>query len=392
MDSDVTADSLSSPEHGGASTREGGSGFGSMLSFSTRGPGDHASSQRSSSAALDSFDLSPATDASTGGGGFLDGGSRHQRSSLSLHDAGGLTPLSESRRSSGLLSPEDEEDTTENGSTRYGDVNVDGSVEQGVQRSRVESVVVGVAPMAVRGGSGRKRSREVATTGGRTSVGWQHLQQQRLERSWPLSRERNAGEEGGQSWDMSQPSPPDSFSRRGSIPRSPREYGGVRRASSSRPQARPGTGDGASLTGFARGGDSHGGEGGSSSNGGGGGGDRGSEEGGGGRRNSNGAGTIASSSDAPLSGGTGETFSVVSEVSSGGLPAPPVLPSGPLPAIGAIREVRQVALTCPWYSVLRCCMDNLAQKTVGQSRRMMHAVGRRVYAAPCGRASCHACF
>eukprot|EP00903_Cladosiphon_okamuranus_P014747 g13665.t1 len=158
MDSDVTADSLSSPELGGTSVREGGSGFRSMLSFSTQGPADRASSQRSSSAALDSFDLSPATDASTGGGGFLDGGSRHQRSSLSLHESGGLT----------------------------------------------------------------------------------------------------------------------------------REGGG-------------GCGDG-------------------------------------GRRNSIRAGRTASGNDAPLSGGTGETFSVVSEVSSGGLPAPPVLPSGPLPAIGTIRE------------------------------------------------------
>lgn len=345
MDSDVTADSLSSPEHGGISTRDRGSGFGSMLSFSTQGPADHASSRRSSSAALDSFDLSPATDASTGDGGFLDRGSRHQRSSLSLHEAGGLTPLSESRRSSGLLSPEDEEGPSGNGPTRYGGVNVDGSVEQGIQRSGGENMVVGVAPLNARGGGGRKRSREVATTDGRGPAGWQHLQQHRLERGWPLSREQNASEVGFQRSDVSQPSPADSFSRIGSAPCSPREYGGVRRKSSSRQQARHGIGLGASLSGCARGGDNNDGEGDRGRDGGGDGGDCDSESGrsGGGRGNNNVAGTTSSSSDAPLSGGTGETFSVISEVSSGGLPAPPVLPSGPLPAIGTIREVRQVA-------------------------------------------------
>ena len=100
---------------------------------------------------------------------------------------------------------------------------------------------------------------------------------------------------------------------------------------------------------FARGGDSNGGEG-SNGRGGGRGGGRdttGGGGGGGGRRDSNRAGTTASGSDAPLSSGTGENFSVISEVSSGGLPAPPVLPSGPLPAIGTIREVRQAV---PPYS------------------------------------------
>lgn len=356
MDSDVTADSLSSPEHGGTSIREGESGFGSMLSFSTQGPADRASSQRSSSAALDSFDLSPATDASTGGGGFLDGGSRHQRSSLSLHDSGGLTPLSESRRSSGLQSPEGEEETTEKGPTYYGGANVSGSVEQAIERSRGENVVVGVAPTEAIGGGGRKRPREVATTGGRAPAGWQHLQQHRLERSWPLSREQNVGGEGSQQWDMSQPSPDTSFSRRGSIPCSPREYGGLRRMSSSKQQARPGIGDGTSLSGFIRGRDRNDGE------GGGGDGDCDREGGGGGdvsRRNSTRAGTTASSSDAPLSGGTEETFSVFSEVSSGGLPAPPILPSGPLPAIGTIREVRQVAPSWPSSAVL-CMMQQAA--------------------------------
>lgn len=357
MDPDVMdPDSLSSPEHGGgtSSTRERGPGFGSMLSFSIQGPADHASSQRSSSAALDSFDLSPATDASTGGGGFMGRGSRHQRASLSLHEAGELTQLGQSHRSSGLLSPEDEEESTENGPARYGHVNGGGGIEQGIQRSRGENVVVGIAPMdARRGGGGRKRAREVATMDGHASARWQQPQQHRLERSWPLPHERSAGREGSQQWDVSEPSPSNSFSRRGSTPCSPREYGGVPHLSSSRQRARQGVGDRVSLSGFARRGESNDGEGDNGRDGG-----RGGDDGG---RNSNRAGTSARSSDEPLSGGTGETFSVVSEVSSGGLPPPPLLPSGPLPAIGVIREVREVApLDYPSNLVVSCCMEQHA--------------------------------
>ncbi len=341
MDSDVTADSLSSPEHGGgtssSSTRGRESAFGSMLSFSNQVPPDHASSQRSSSAALDSFDLSPATDASTGGGGFLDGGSssRHQRSSLSLHEAGELSPLSESRRSSGFLSREDEEDGRKVYPTRYGDITGSVHAEQGISRATGE-VVVGVAPRDTRrGGAGRtrKRSREVATTDGRASVGLQQPQQHRLERSWPLFREQGPGVDGSSHWGMSGLSPSRSFSRRGGETSSPREYGSVPQVPRSHRREVFGTGDEASASGFSRGGESNGGE----SDGGRAGGGVG---GGGGATNSN-RGMSVSSSGGALSGGVGETFSVFSEVSSRGLPAPPPIPSGPLPVIGTIREVRR---------------------------------------------------
>ena len=335
MDSDVTADSLSSPERGATSTQGRDSAFGSMLSFSNQGPPGRASSQRSSSAALDSFDLSPATDASTGGGGFLDGGSsRHQRSSSSLHQAGELTPLSESRRSSDLLSREDEEDSTDK-HPRYGNTTRSVREERGVPQARGE-VAVGMAPRDGRRGGAektRKRSREVATIDGRASMGWQPPQHHRLERSWPLFHEEGAGGDGS-NWGMSESSPSASrsFSRRGETP-SPREYtsgSSVPRESRSHQRERLGTE--ASVGGFSRGGESNEGEGDGGRDGG--------LGGGGGGINSN-RGMSVSSSDGPLSGGIGETFSVFSEVSSRGLPAPPPMPSGPLPVIGTIREVRR---------------------------------------------------
>lgn len=323
MDSDVTADSLSSPEQGGASTRERGSGFGSMLSFSTQGPLDHASSQRSSSAVLDSFDLSPATDTSSGGG-FLDmGSSRQQRGSLSLTGAGGLTPLSESRGSSDLLPREEDQEVTSD--------NLGESPELGIPK-RAENVVVGIAPVEARGIGGRirKRSREVAMTDGRAPVGWQQSQQShqdRLESSWPHFQKRSTAGDGSQ-WSMSQPSPSPSFSQQDNVPQGSRWS----------QRAATGIEGGASLGEFSRDDENNDGEvdrRGSGS-------DNGSDGvGGGGGINSNRGGMSVSSSE-PLNGGIGETFSIVSEVSSRGLPAPPLIPSGPLPAIGTIREVSQL--------------------------------------------------
>lgn len=332
MDSDVTADSLSSPELGGTSSTRGRElAFGSMLSFSNQGPSDRASSQRSSSAALDSFDLSPATDVSTGGGGFLDGGnSRHQRSSLSLHEAGELSPLSGSRRSSGLLSREDEENSREKHPTRYGGVTGSVHGERGISQATGE-VVVGVAPRDTRrsgAGRTRKRSREVATTDGRAFVGLQQPQQYRLERSWPLFREQGGpGGDGSSHWGMSELSPSRSFSRRGGERSSPREYGSVPQVPTSHRRDVFGTRDEASVSGFSRGGGSDG--------------SRDSGVGGGGVATNSNRSMSVSSSDGALSGGVGETSSVLSEASSRGLPAPPPIPSGPLPVIGTIREVRR---------------------------------------------------
>ncbi|CAM9376100.1 unnamed protein product [Scytosiphon promiscuus] len=318
MDSDVTADSLSSPEHGDNSTNQRGSGFGSLQSFSTQGPPGHASSQRSSNAALDSFDLSPATDASTGGGGFLDGSSRQQHSSSSLRDVGGLTPLSESLRSSDLLSHDDGEDAAEKDFPQ-----------------RDEHVVVAVSPLETNdaGQRLRKRSREAATTNGRgDSAGWQQSRKHRLERSWPIFRDRSAGEEGSQ-WDVSQPShSPSSSQREGtaSTGGSPRDRPGMLHEPTSSPRTAAGRVRAALYNRFPRRRNGNDGESASRRSGskaiGGVGGSVGGAHG-----NSN--GTSVASSD-----GIGETFSVASEVSSGGLPPPPVMPSGPLPAIGVIGE------------------------------------------------------
>lgn len=324
MDSDVSADSLSSPEHG-SSAREQGSAFGSMLSFSTQGPPEHASSQRSSSAALDSVDLSPpATDASSGGDGFLDRSSRQQRSSSSMRDAGRLTPLSESRRSSDLLSCEGEDQTADKKFIRYGD-----------------NVVVGVAPtLEAAGGRDaiRKRPRNAATDG-HPSQERRPSHQHRLNSSWPLFRDQSAGGEETE-WEASQPSPARYSSQRGgATTRSPREYRGVPRVSGSSRRMSTGIGDAASFSGFSRGGERFGGETESRGNGS----DYGNRGGG---IHTNEDDMSVSGSETVRSGGLGESSSIVSEVSSGGLPAPPLIPSGPLPAIGVIREVSYYS--CNW--------------------------------------------
>lgn len=335
MDSDVTADSLSSPEHGDNNSRSHrGSGFGSMLSFSTQGPPDHSSSQRSSNAALDSFDLSPATDASAGGGGFLDGSSRQQRSSSSLREGGGLTPLSESLRSSDLLSRDDEEDTAEKDLPQFSDIGTRGSVEMGARRSRDGHVVVAGSPLETRGAGQRlrKRSREAATTNGRDSAGWQQSQKHRLQNSWPQFRDRSAGGEGSQ-WGISQPSPSPSFSQRdGMASSSPRDQTGIPHEPRSSLRATSGSANAAPYSRFQRDRDRDSNDRESASRGSGSEDIRGVGGVGGVHRNDN--GTSVTSSE-----GVSERFSVVSEASSGGLPPPPLMPSGPLPAIGAIREV-----------------------------------------------------
>ncbi|CBN77476.1 hypothetical protein Esi_0059_0111 [Ectocarpus siliculosus] len=92
-----------------------------------------------------------------------------------------------------------------------------------------------------------------------------------------------------------------------------------------------GIGDAASFSGFSRGGERFGGETESRGNGS----DYGSRGGG---IHTNGDDLSVSGSETVRSSGLGESASIVSEVSSGGLPAPPLIPSGPLPAIGVIRE------------------------------------------------------
>ncbi|CAM9128835.1 unnamed protein product, partial [Ectocarpus sp. 8 AP-2014] len=120
-------------------------------------------------------------------------------------------------------------------------------------------------------------------------------------------------------------------SQRGGAIRSPREYRGVPRVSGSSRRMSTGIGDEASFSGFSRGGERFGGETESRGNGS----DYGSRGGG---IHTNGDDMSVSGSETVRSSGLGESSSIVSEVSSGGLPAPPLIPSGPLPAIGVIRE------------------------------------------------------
>lgn len=323
MDSDVTADSLSSPEQG----------FGLLSSFSSQGPPGHARSQYSG-APLDSVDLSPPTDTSADedGGGFHNGILRRSG------DVGQLTPLRESRRSTGDLSNEEEEIKTDNNPARSGAHDVP-SRASGLLSESGESVVVGRVPaMAARGDhADRKSSREVATIDGYGIVGWQQGQH-RLESSWPISRSMGRSSLGNcreeDPWGRSQPSPPPNFSRGGYMALSPHERIVAQIPSSNRPRDsnRPLGGDrdverrsvSRSESSNSRSESGSSGRGGIGGHFGGAHGDRGS--------------ISASSSDIPLGGGIGETFSI-SDGSSPGLPAPPMIPSGPLPAMGALREV-----------------------------------------------------
>lgn len=161
--------------------------------------------------------------------------------------------------------------------------------------------------------------------------GWQR-HQHRLESSWPLSRDaerpRRGGDEEGSQWDLSQPSQSPSFSGR-EVARPPQETSAPQVTTS----GLEGVHDGARYS-SGSGGESN---------------DSGSDLRGGGNKNSSGGGSSGDtnsnrgglsegSHDAQVGGGIGDNFSV-SEGSSFGLPAPPVIPSSPLPAIAALREV-----------------------------------------------------
>lgn len=345
----MTADSLSSPDQDDGSMPEGFSGM--LSSFSTQGPIDNMSSSRRSDAPLDSFDLSPVTDASAGGGGFPSSRNQPlQRPSLPDAAGGGLTPLSESRRSSSeMLHHEEHKTVDKRENDEHG-----AKIGLGVGLSQARSGA-GLAQGAV-SGRARKRSRDVATTDGYAAdlKGWQQPSQyHRLESSWPLPRAAGSNrrssvvDDNENSWGASQPNvTPASLSIPGSArtARPSRDHNfGLRTSTSS--QRLSGSGDIVSTTRGSFGEHGNGDQdGGSESR------CSGSDSGGrsmassDGRRgtdtNSNtGSRSIVSSNDVPLSGGLGEVLSV-SETSSRGLPAPPIIPSGPLPAIGALREVR----------------------------------------------------
>lgn len=336
MDSDVTADSLSSPENRIA-TSSGRRFSGALSSFSILDPQDHGSSQRSCPP-LDSFDLSTATDASAAGGAFLD--ESHQQ--LSQGEAGGLTPLSRQTRGSDGPHAERESDDKHPISDND-DVRMHGGMSLGLPQTGSGEFDVGGNVSATAAASSnskaRKRSRGDAMTDGYIGRGWQQQPSNRLESSWPLSRldaapsRRSRDSTGGRSsLDLSRTDPSRSLSRQGAMGGSPHERyetpasrsgfgGGI---SGGGPEITDGEGEGCYTSRSeqynisASAGDS--------------------ASVGGGIHNTMGGSMRRSGNDLSWNGSHSENLSF-SEESSRGLPAPPIVTSGPLPAIGALREV-----------------------------------------------------
>lgn len=339
MDSDVTADSLSSPENRIA-TSSGRRFSGALSSFSTLGPQDNGGSSQRSCPPLDSFDLSTATDASAAGGGFLD----QHRQQLSPGEAGGLTPLG--RHTRGSDGPLAEGESDDKHLRSDDDVRIRGSsMSLGLPQTGSGEFGVGSevpAAAASSGGQARKRSRDDAMTDGHVGRGWQQQPGNRLESSWPLSRldaapsRRSRGSTGGgSSLDLSRTDPFPPLSRQGTIGGSPHDRYEM-------PASRSAFGGG--ISGGGRESSDGGGEGcytvhsssrseqdnsGSAGD---------SISVGGGIGNRMGGSVRRSGNDLSWNGSNSENLSI-SEGSSRGLPAPPIVTSGPLPAIGALREV-----------------------------------------------------
>ena len=325
MDSDVTVDSLSSPENRIATASERRFGGGGALSpFSTTlGPQDQGGSSQGSCPPLDSFDLSTATDASPGGVGiFLD----ESRQRMSHGEARELTPLS--RRTRGSDGPHVDERSE--GSRHRDDVRIRRSMSFGLPQAMSSGFEVGEEIPAASSSGGqahRKGSRESATTDG-YGRGSQQPPRNRLESSWPMprhavpSRRSRRSTAGGSPLG---PSPP--LSRRGTIdgslhgryetpvPRSAFGRGGQ--------ESTDGGGEGCYTSNCEH--DNSG----SASDG---------INIGGGSTHNRMRGLRAGVNDLSWNGSTSENLSI-SEESSRGLPAPPIVTSGPLPAIGALRQV-----------------------------------------------------
>ena len=350
MDSDVTADSLSSPENRIA-TSSGRRFSGALSSFSILDPQDHGSSQRSC-LPLDSFDLSTATDASAAGGGFLD----ESRQQLSPSEAGGLAPLSRQARGSDGPHAEGESDDKHLRSDNDG-VRMRSSIPLGLPQTGSGEFDAGgevsAAAAASSNGRARKRPRGDAMTDGHIGRGWQQQPSNRLESSWPLSRfdaapsRRSRGSTGGGSpLDLSRADPSCSLSRQGAVDGSPHERyetsasrsafgGGI--AEGGR-EITDGEGEGC-YTGRSEQYNSSTSAGDSASVG-------------GGTHSRMGGSIPRRGNDLSWNGSHSENLSI-SEESSRGLPAPPIVISGPLPAIGALREVgRPVALSIVHVYVL----------------------------------------
>lgn len=356
----MTVDSLSPAD--GIISEPSGFGHG-LASFSTQEAdcthtidGRHRGTPQ-----LDSFDLSPASDGaqfSAAHGDFL--GSARNRPGSQYGET--LTPLSESlgMQSSGLLP----EIAVEDSARRHGSsADNDGL---GTRFTQMEGRNSRIAP-SVGHGATRKRPREVATEGHRgTANARPHPPTHRLESSWPLDRAgmREGGSQEDESWGGSaqlkspllvpdQPSNSHGGEARDFREQESESVGsrstGLRpaiyssrdraMASSRRWNRRGGTQD------LNHGDDNQYASDGSSDRSDVGGvcstEDASSRDGGSMGRN-----------DGRWSGlGLHDTLSV-SDVSSGGVPPPPVIPSGPLPAIATVREVGLSEKTRVWLPLV----------------------------------------
>lgn len=387
MDSDATADSLSSPENGISGDEVPGFGISMLSSFSTQESERHITSRLSGARdsgrggssgvlPLDSFDLSPVTDAtplSAGVGDFLHD---HHATSPRINPRAELTPFRETRGSIGAVNPDPllrvetrDNPHGERGHDNGGTAGLGQTEARSTLNSRSSSVVAtDLESAAPRSGRTRKRSRHIATT--RTTYeGYtndlavsrqQQQQHRRLESSWPLNAAQERGrEEGDDSLERSQPDGNNrpSISGRETTRQSSRPDNSTRhvqatlRSSASLPgradhRNSPGGFDHHSVEhdifesnscrsdgvtyGRGRGGNGVG---------------RGGSGGGSVKEDSSSRGEcggISGSSSSRWGGGystVGEKFSIVSDASSRGLPAPPVMPSGPLPAIATLKEV-----------------------------------------------------
>lgn len=312
MDSDVTSDSLSSPADPGLDI---------FSSFASIQHIDQMSTQRSGVAALDSLDLSPATNASTQGSAFLDESQRSssllQKSSRAFSERAGTSYQTEIKESRG-----DENHTMASNFSEGGD----SSRISGAAQASPDATgdVRGLAPARKR----FKKGNATATDGYEKKAG-RECMNSRLESSWPsfgptAVPSRRSFSATGELWEASQSSrsPCSQKETATSATRGHRssEILGSGPLRSGFSKSGPATNDGACDIRDSQ-----------------------SESGSGGRLGSGmstNKGSLVStgSGDIATSGGVGDAYSA-SEGSSHGLPAPPVIPSGPLPAIGALKEV-----------------------------------------------------
>lgn len=350
-------DSLSPAD--GIKSEPSGFGLGLASSFSTHeaDPANTIDGSSRGTPQLDSCDLSSASDGAlflAPHGEFL-GGMRN-RASSQYGEA--LTPLSESlgmQSSSELL----RELRVEDSARRHGGSN--NKDDSGAHSTQTEVRNSRITPLGQ--GTTRKRPRKVVTEGRKGTVTARpHPQSYRLEKSWPLDRAAMHEGDGGedQSWGGSapliSPLPPDQqstsgrriaqvFREQGSESVGSRSIGPAIDESNEKAMAsgrRWNRRDGTQGRNYSD--DNHDASGVSS--------DTTSDVGGACSTedaSSRDEGSTRRNGNRWIGLGLRETLSV-SDVSSTGVPPPPAIPSGPLPAIATVKEVITSAKSRVWLS------------------------------------------